>query len=98
MVKERTQLNINIDPDLLLRLKSEAIKSGKTLTTFVTEKLADLPSMPNPDGLEERLARIEKHLNLDKTPSFQEKGLGRIFTDEGAKTYGDVAKKLFELH
>ena len=38
MPRERTQLNINIDPALLIKLKSEAIKQGKTLTDFVFAK------------------------------------------------------------
>ena len=39
MPRDRTQLNINIDPALLLKLKSEEIKQGKTLTTFVLDHL-----------------------------------------------------------
>ena len=39
MDKKKTQLNITIDPNLLIALKSEAIKSGKTLTAYVTERL-----------------------------------------------------------
>ena len=38
MPKERTQLNIKIDPELLIRIKAEAIKNGMTLTDFVTRK------------------------------------------------------------
>ena len=37
--KDKSQLNIKIDPNLLLRIKSEAIKSGKTLTAYITELL-----------------------------------------------------------
>ena len=37
--EDKSQLNIKIDPELLLRLKSKAIKSGKTLTAFITELL-----------------------------------------------------------
>ena len=98
MAKERTQLNINIEPTLLIRLKSEAIKEGKTLTAYVTEKLSNIKSTSTNDLLEERLAIIEKHLNLDKILTNQKKGIGKIFTDEGAKNYGEVAKRLFELH
>ena len=98
MSPERTQLNINIDPKLLLKLKSEAIKSGKTLTAFVTEKLSDIESISTTVGLEERLTRIEEHLNLNKNSSSQEKNIRKIFTDEGAKKYGEVAKRLFEFH
>ena len=98
MAQERTQLNINIDPELLTKLKSEAIKEGKTLTAFVTEKLSNLHSVNANDVLEERLLRIEKHLNLDQNLTRKEKSIGTIFTDQGAKEYGEVAKRLFELH
>ncbi len=98
MVQERTQLNINIDPELLVKIKSEAMKEGKTLSAFVIEKLSNIQSSSTNNILEERLARIEKHLNLDQNPTNEKKGIGKIFTDEGAKNYGEVAKKLFELH
>ena len=62
MSKERTQLNINIDPDLLLKLKSKAIKEGKTLTEYVTNQLKSVPEKNLEDSLEERLTRIEKFL------------------------------------
>ncbi len=97
MSRERTQLNINIDPELLLRIKSEAIKNGMTLTDFVTEKLANIESGGNSDALERRLAKIERHLNLDKNSSDPEKNKGSIFTDDGAKNYGDVARSLFNV-
>ena len=98
MVQERTQLNINIDPELLMKIKSEAIKEGKTLSAFVIEKLSNIQSPSTNDLLEERLVRIEKHLNLDQNPTNQKKDIGKIFTDEGAKNYGETAKRLFELH
>ncbi len=96
MPKERTQLNINIDPELLLKIKSEAIKNGMTLTEFVTEKLATVESISDNDALEQRLAKIEQHLNLDKNLPDPEKTIGSIFTDDGAKNYGEVARKLFD--
>lgn len=98
MVKDRTQLNINIDPELLLRIKSEAIKNGMTLTAFVTAKLSTIKSISDNNVLEERLDKIEKHLNLSESFSATEKSIGEIFTDQGAKEYGEVAKRLFDLH
>ena len=38
MPEDRTILNINIDPDLHLKLKSQEIKNGKMLTGYITEK------------------------------------------------------------
>jgi len=98
MAKERTQLNINIEPELLLKIKAEAIREGNNLSTFVIEKLSNIESTYPNYLLEERLIRIEKHLNLDQNPTNQKKDIGKIFTDEGAKNYGETAKRLFELH
>ena len=96
MPKERTQLNIKIDPELMIRIKAESIKNGMTLTEFVTRKLENIESISNNDVLEQRLAKIERHLNLDKNSSDPEKNIGSIFTDDGAKYYGEVARRLFD--
>ena len=98
MAQRRTQLNVNIDPKLLLRIKSEAIKNGMTLTEFVTSKLSKIDSISKVDVLEERLSKIEEHLNLNKKSSDKDIEIGAIFTDQGAKEYGEVAKRLFDLH
>ena len=80
MAKDRTQLNINIDPDLLLRLKKEATKSGKTLTEFVTEQLLKTSTETTEtteDNLEKRLDTIpflDKYL-LYKDSNFDESSL-----------------------
>ena len=96
MPKEKAQLNIKIDPELLLRVKSEAIKNGMTLTEFVTRKLENIESISNKDVLEQRLAKIERHLNLDKQSSDPERIISSIFSDDGAKNYGEVARRLFD--
>ena len=64
--EDKSQLNIKIDPQLLLKLKDKAIKSGKTLTGFVTELLeqASIQATSDIDILEQRLLRIEELLNL----------------------------------
>ena len=36
---ERSQLNINISPDLLKRIKMHAKKQGLTITDYVTEAM-----------------------------------------------------------
>ena len=97
-MQKRTQLNIQIDPDLLLRLKSEAIKNGKSLTELVTQKLLMIPEKSTLDSLEQRLTKIEQHLNIESNSSDKKKTIGSIFTDQGAKKYGEVAKALFDLH
>jgi len=100
----KSQLNIKIDPQLLLRLKSKAIKSGKTLTAFITELLEEgsVKASGDIENLEKRILRIEEQLNLkDNFWSDKEEDLNQrecIFSDSGAKRYGEVAKELFELH
>ena len=102
--KDKSQLNIKIDPQLLLKLKSEAIKNGKTLTAFITELLekGSIKSNAHIDILEQRLLRVEKQLNLMDGFSFDnEKDLNQskcIFSNRGAKKYGETARELFELH
>ncbi len=61
----RSQLNIKIDPELLARVKSTAIKQGLTVTEFVTQVLEAEAGEAASTTLEERLSRIEKHLGLD---------------------------------
>ena len=61
----RSQLNIKIDPDLLLRVKAHATRQGKTTTEFVTAVLQEAIAEDRTTSLEERLARIERHLRLD---------------------------------
>ena len=63
--EDKSQLNIKIDPQLLLELKAKAIKSGKTLTAFVTELLeqASIQTTGDIDILERRLLRLEEYLN-----------------------------------
>ena len=102
--EDKSQLNIKIDPQLLLKLKAKAIKSGKTLTAFVTEllELGSYKATSDIDLLEQRLLRIEEMLNLkDKFHSDKEENstqANTIFSNCGAKKYGEIAKELFDLH
>ena len=102
--EDKSQLNIKIDPQLLLELKAKAIKSGKTLTAFVTELLeqVSIQSTSDIDILEMRLSRIEELLNLKDNfhSDKQENSIqsNTIFSNIGAKKYGEVAKELFDLH
>ncbi|MBM5794192.1 MAG: hypothetical protein FJ057_09730 [Cyanobacteria bacterium K_DeepCast_0m_m1_088] len=61
----RSQLNIKIDPELLQRVKAHATRQGKTVTEFVAETLMEAVAEEKVASIEERLARIEKHLGLD---------------------------------
>ncbi len=69
MAKQRTQLNINIDPDLLEKLKGEAMKSGKTLTEFVTDILKIEKGESPENSLEDRLMKIEQLLKSSEIQS-----------------------------
>ena len=96
MPRERTQLNINIDPALLLKLKSKAIKQGKTLTDFVVEQLKDSATTVSDDNLEQRLLRVEALMGIDHKLPTEDNNIGTIFTEKGAKEYGEAARHEFE--
>ena len=102
MVNKKSQLNIQIDPNLLIALKSDAIKSGKTLTAYVTERLVQSDGEVKDDILEQRLLRIEEQLDLLKKytsdTEHKENVVTSIFSDDGAKKYGEVARELFNSH
>ena len=102
MANENSQLNVQIDPQLLIALKIEAINSGKTLSAFVTERLTQSHQDVNGEILEERLQRIEKQLDLlnnFKRDVENKININRsIFSDKGAKKYGEVAREIFELN
>jgi uncharacterized protein (DUF1778 family) len=102
MENKKAQLNIQIEPSLLVALKAEAIKSGKTLTAFVTERLVQANCDVKEDILEQRLLRLEEKVNLLDNfinhSSYKKNLVHSIFSDSGAKKYGEVARELFELH
>ncbi|WP_187152555.1 hypothetical protein [Prochlorococcus marinus] len=64
----RTQLNININPDLLRSVKQQAIKSGMTLGDYVSKLiesyLKNQGFSPSGTEFESRIEVIEKELNL----------------------------------
>jgi len=60
----RTQLNIKINPDLLVKIKELARRQGKTLSEFVVEILEQAVA-DRPISLEARLERIEQQLGID---------------------------------
>ena len=57
--KKKSQLNVQIDPSLLIELKAEAIKQGKSLADFVSERLEQSSVEVKDEILEQRLIRIE---------------------------------------
>ncbi|AAQ00592.1 MULTISPECIES: hypothetical protein [Prochlorococcus] len=60
----RTQLNININPDLLLKLKSEASKQRRTLTELVSDAITNqLNNTISERTLEARLFAVEQKIS-----------------------------------
>ena len=102
MDKKRTQLNIHIDPKLLIALKAQAVKEGKTLTALVTERLTQSSVEANEGTLEQRLLRIENQIDLLQNFTFdiddKKNPIHSIFSDSGAKKYGEIAKQLFDSY
>ena len=66
-MSSRTQLNVNIKPDLLKALKQNAIKSGMTLSNYVTQLIKVYVSnedlMEEEDKVSSRIKDIEEKLN-----------------------------------
>ena len=60
---ERSQLNINISPDLLKRIKMRAKKQGLTITDYVTDAMTIVLDGNEDFNLEERMKRLEKKLD-----------------------------------
>ena len=65
--KERTQLNVNINAELLKTLKQNAIKSGMTLTNYVTQLIKVYVSKENiaeeSDHVSTRIENVEYQLH-----------------------------------
>ena len=64
---KRTQLNINISPELLQYIKSQSIKSGKTLGSFINEILYDhvnnlTKTDLNMENVEDRINFLENQI------------------------------------
>ena len=65
--KDRTQLNVNINPELLKTLKHNAIKSGMTLNNYVTQLIKLYVSKENlieeSEDVSTRIETVETKLN-----------------------------------
>ena len=61
---KRTQLNINIDPNLLKEIKTSARKEGKSLVEYVNDFFKKHLNNDASDDVEIRLSNHENRLNL----------------------------------
>lgn len=59
---ERSQLNINISPDLLKRIKQHATKQGLTITEYVTNTMTTVLEGNEDITLEERMRKLEQKI------------------------------------
>ncbi len=94
----RTQLNINIDPQLMQKMKESAIKSGKTITEFVSESIFNNLENFFPENLEVKIALIEERVNTIEenlrlhVPNQKTMEL----TDKEAENFSQFFKGIFE--
>ena len=103
----RSQLNINIDPDLLKLVKQSALKSGMTIGDFINNiikcYLTD-ENLKNTNNInDQRLTRIEKQIsNISKSLNqlLEIKSESNIIqcTDDDAKFYCKLLAKQFKVY
>ncbi len=60
---ERSQLNFNISPDLLKRIKRQAKKQGLTVTEYVTDTMNTVLDGNEDLTLKERMDNLERKID-----------------------------------
>ena len=106
-MSKRSQLNINIDPDLLILIKQSALKSGMTIGDFINNiikcYLTDEDLKSSNINNDRRLTNIEKQIS-DITKSLNHLLDDKIesnfiqCTEEDAKNYCILLAKQFKLY
>ncbi len=106
-MSKRSQLNINIDPDLLILIKQSALKSGMTISDFINNiikcYLTDEDLKSSNINNDRRLNNIEKKLS-DITKSLNQlldcKSESNLIqcTEYDAKNYCILLAKQFKLY
>ena len=96
---QRTQLNINIDPELLRKVKDSAKMSGKSLASYVAESLASKIDDVSFQSINSRFSEIENKLqslenNLQSLIFDTQKTTA--FTPQEAKKCNQFIKAIFE--
>ncbi len=111
MKSSRTQLNINISPELIKTLKQNAIKSGMTLANYVTQLIKVYVSnedlVEDEENFNSRIENIEKQLEdiskkiqlLTKDDQIRNKDNANYkitgFSKEGAIAFSEAANHFF---
>ncbi len=97
---KRTQLNINIDPNLLKEIKTSARKEGKSLVQYVNDFFIKHLHNDGSDDIEIRLRNHENRLkfiekNMALAAIKQKKNFSE-FTPKEAANFNDFVKAIFE--
>ena len=95
----RTQLNTNINPDLLNKLKKMAMMSGKTLSSFVCESLANQIENVALEDIDPKVQLIEERLEyLESMVSslLPENQKINSYTIDEAKNCNEFFKAIFK--
>ncbi len=111
MASSRTQLNVNINPELLKILKQNSIKSGMTLANYVTQLIKVYVSkediLENEDNVNSRIDNIEQQLKdisakLSKITESKNNSRNYLlqnkitgFSKDGSKAFCDSANQFF---
>ena len=96
---KRNQLNINIDHELLQKIKESARKSGKSITGFVSDCCLNKVEESSSQSIDSRFSTIEKRLqSIENTLSLLVPGRQKItpFTPQEAKKCNEFIKAIFE--
>ena len=96
---KRTQLNINIDPNLLKEIKASARKSGKSLVEYVNDLFRNHLHNDVSGDMEIRLSNYEKRLKfIEDNILLDIKKNKKIsnFTPQEAENFNDFVKAIFK--
>ena len=96
---KRTQLNINIDPNLLKEIKTSARKEGKSLVEYVNDFFKKHLNNDASDDVEIRLSNHENRLNLIEENiglAIKQKKNFPDFTPQEAANFNDFVKAIFQ--
>ncbi len=96
----RTQLNINIDPGLLTSLKQEAIRSGQTLTQFVSAIISkeisqQATNLPHSNLNEDRLNQLEERVNILQSQLGFLQDRNKQLSEQDAQNISDFIREAF---